>query len=343
MACGPDAEDETCYYYALFAQEIVETPEYFPFLYTENNAFYQADNKIPVKNQNIEDWAQHLHISYSDEEYLVNKSDGQEIKNILKGKKPDDLKLGFIDNSFADKHRQALKYLVFAKYLEPYMSITVLNTDQWNDRDSSKSVSEIDAAKTMEVLIKSWKAEKDKWLKMRYGYQLVRLAHYNRDYADAIANFDKYVASLGVKNIVYYYALNQKAGAERGLGGLSDAMRDFMQVFINTKDLKANAYSSINFTTGDVKLEDLLKRAKTDKEKNDIQFLLGYQDFNNPLPSAEKIAKRSPDAVQIKVLMARAMDQLSRKFLPIIYTSSDSKDFHGKRIPFSTDDKDIKF
>jgi len=356
MACAGGDEDETCYYYALFAQEIVETPEYFPFLYTENNAFYQADNKIPVKNQNIEDWAQHLHISYSDAEYLVNKSDGQEIKNILKGKKSDDPKLGFIDQSFVNKHRQALKYLVLAKHLEPYMSIVVdtvtEDTGQWND--GAKSVSEIDVPKNTEILRKSWYAEKDKWLKIRYGYQLVRWAHYLREYSDAIDNFDKYVASLGFKNIVYYYALNQKAGAERGLGGLTDAMRDFMQVFMNTKDLKANAYTSITFTTGDIKLEDLLKKAKTDKEKNDIQFLLGYQDFNNPLPSAEKIAKRSPDAVQIKVLMARAMDQLSRKFLPINYIypytgpgydygSPYSGDFHGKRIPFSVNSKDIKF
>ncbi len=35
-------------------------------------------------------------------------------------------------------------------------------------------------------LQKGWKQARDKEIKLRYGYQLVRFAHYNRNYEEAI-------------------------------------------------------------------------------------------------------------------------------------------------------------
>ena len=62
------------------------------------------------------------------------------------------------------------------------------------------------------VLIRSWNAETDKELKLRYGYQLVRFAHYNRKYDDALTLFDKYVETLDYKPKIYYDGVKILAG-----------------------------------------------------------------------------------------------------------------------------------
>ena len=139
---------------------------------------------------------------------------------------------------------------------------------------------------------------------------------------------------------MYFYALDQKAGAERGLGNMTKAAADFFTVFNNTRNIKANVYSSMRFCTGQENEYDemeyafsedffgeLLKPTKTDDERNNIYLFLGYQAYNNPLKCMEKIIAASPDAIQAKVLMARAVNQLEREYNS---TSADNKMLYSK-------------
>ncbi|MGS2760982.1 hypothetical protein [Sinomicrobium sp. M5D2P9] len=185
------------------------------------------------------------------------------------------------------------------------------------------------------------KAEIDKDLKLRYGYQLVRFAHYNREYSQAISYFKTYVESLDHRPIMYYYALDQKGGAERGLGNYMQAQYDFFRFFTHTRNRKDEAYSSIRICS-DLNFEKLLSAAKTTEEKNDLYLLLGYRDFNNPLSAFGKIIANDPNAPQAKVLMARAINHLERSFLPVEYHCSEDnadfwKDRDDPRIPLNVD------
>src|SRR5699024_362093 len=102
--------------------------------------------------------------------------------------------------------------------------------------------------------------------------QLVRFAHYNRNYKEAIEFFDDYVAPLKYKPIIYYYALDQKAGAERGLGNHDQANIDFLKVFTHTKNKKKETYESIKLDEH-ADLKALLSQANTTKSRNDIYLL----------------------------------------------------------------------
>jgi hypothetical protein len=127
---------------------------------------------------------------------------------------------------------------------------------------------------------------------------------------------------------MYYRALSQKAGAEKGTGDVMTANADFFQVFAHSENLKKSALTSIRF--GDnADFKDFLERAKTKKEKNDAYLLLGYIDFNNPLNEIKKITAESPDAIQSKVLMARAVNTLEREILPM-YCYRDASGKYGK-------------
>ncbi|MBC9796140.1 hypothetical protein [Sinomicrobium weinanense] len=324
-------------YYNLFAQENIEEPRYKAFLLTYNNRYYTTNKEENTeKNENIEDWQKYLSITYEQARYLVFRSDRDELRALAGGKAVSDKKLDFIDAHFIKKHKQALLYLAYAKYLEPYMTVKGGRSNYWRNTPEH-TVEELDYDKVINVLERSWQAETDKDLKLRYGYQLVRFAHYNLKHSEAINYFNSYVESLAHKPIMYYYALDQKGGAERALGHYMQAHYDFFRFFTHTKNRKARAYTSMRVTQ-DLDFEKLLAGAETTAEKNDLYMLLGYRDFNNPLSSFNKIIQNDPNAPQAKVLMARAVNQLERDYFPIHYSCPYNnqdcmKELNDRRIP----------
>ncbi|MBW7870047.1 MAG: hypothetical protein H3C39_03180 [Flavobacteriia bacterium] len=338
-------------YYNLFAQTAINSPMYEPFLLVLEEPYFGSDAYNNQQNENIEDWQRYFGISYSQAYYLVFKADREEVQKLAKGNSSSDVNLKFIDSNFKTKFKQALLYLAYAKYLEPYMAFKRSGQSDYNyywTELPEKTVADLDYSKVTDVLTKSWNAETDKDLKLRYGYQLVRFAHYYQKYDHAISWFNQYVESLNYKTIMYYYALDQKGGAERALGNYLQANYDFFQFFTHTKNRKTDAYTSMKITQ-DLDFEKMLKSVKTDNERFDLYMLLGYRKFNDPINELKKIISISADAVQTKVLMAREVNSLEREYLPIHYycdynyeTSSHDDCLNGlkdKRLPVALNPK----
>ncbi len=53
-------------------------------------------------------------------------------------------------------------------------------------------------------------------------------------------------------------------------------------------------------------------------------FLLGYENFNNPIPIMEKMFDINPDSEILKVMAVRSINELERSYLPIYYYTSDA-------------------
>ena len=314
FACGWDEGD--WYYYNLFNQEIMSDERYRPFLLVYGSRYYTNDT---LRNGNIEEWRQYLGLSYDDTQYLVFKASREDLQNLSKGKAVKDENLAFANANFMKNHKQALLYLAYAKYLEPYMRIIPGETEDfyWDLPEYEHNAGDLDYEKVKTVLTRSWDAESDNELKLRYGYQLVRLAHYTRRYQEAVQLFDQYVEPLKMRAEMYYYALAQKAGALRGAGETAQANRDFIRVFANSYDLKTMAYTSLTMGwENDINFADFVAGAADNNERNDIFFMMGYSDFNNPVNEIEKIVVTDPDAIQAKVLMVRAVNMIERRMLP---------------------------
>lgn len=313
FACGWDEGD--WYYYNLFNQEIMSDERYRPFLLIYGSRYYTNDT---LRNGNIEEWRQYLGLSYDETKYLVFKASRSDLQNLSKGKRAVDENLSFVSADFMKNHKQALLYLAYAKYLEPYMRI-IPGEDvdyYWDLPEYEFNAGDLDYEKVKTVLTKSWNAESDNELKLRYGYQLVRLAHYTRRYQEAVQLFEQYVEPLNMHAELYYYALAQRAGALRGMGETQQANRDFIRVFANSYDLKTMAYTSLTMGwDNEINFADFVAGAADNNERNDIFFMMGYSDFNNPVNEIEKIVVTDPDAIQAKVLMVRAINMLERRML----------------------------
>ena len=337
FACG-GWDDFDGGYHNLFAQEIMKDARYRPFLLTYASKYYPGDT---LRNGNIEEWQQDLGLSYDDTKYLVFKSSRSDLQNLTKGKAAIDQNLKFATPEFAKRHKQALLYLAYAKYLEPYMRI-IPGEDvdfYWDLPEYEHNAGDLDYEKVKTVLTKSWNAESDAELKLRYGYQLVRLAHYTRRYQEAVQLFDQYVEPLKMRTELYYYALSQKAGALRGMGETEHANREFIHVFSNSLDLKTVAYSSLTLGWDpEINFAAFVAGAADNNERNDIYFMMGYGDFNNPVNEIEKIVVSDPDAIQAKVLMVRAINLIERRLLDVNYVWGK-----GQRYPsWSPDDTEDK-
>ncbi len=320
LACGGDFYEEDFYASKAFNQETTEEQEFFPFLRTYNFSYEKATIKV---NQNCNDWASYFGISPEQAYYLVTKSSKTSLEQLIQSGKATDPNLKFANKSFCKAKKDGLTYLAFAKYLEPYMDTKETNSyDLWEYRYYEKPLNELKYDETLESLINAYKSQTDNQLKMRYGYQIVRLAHYKKHYREAIQYFDQYVESLKIKPEIYYYALSQKAGALDALQNKcrncepvnapkDQAIFDFLKVFNESKDLKFAAYNSLRFCSKGMGLKRAFMIEKQSvKEACNTYFLLAYNNFNNPINELDKIVKFDANAPQAKVLMARFINEV---------------------------------
>ncbi len=212
-----------------------------------------------------------------------------------------------------------------------------------DEKTADKNATQLNYAKTSAALVSLYKVATNPEIKLRYAYQIVRFNHYNRKYPQAIEAFQTYVEPLKLKNHMYYYALDQKAGAERGLKQLDKANWDFFQVFKNTRNKKESAYNSM-FLATDKDFNKILAQTKTPEDKNMAYFLLAYNSFNNPVPIMNKMIENNTESDILKVLTVRAINQLERNYL-IVNPYCNDKDcdhFRNKRLPFYAPDNYAK-
>lgn len=335
---NPDLE-----YFNLFSQEIIQNKFYEPFLLTYSNNYYGYDysdriNKN-IPDENTESWVKYFNneLSYDETDALIKVIQVKHLQNFAKGNLTHQLfqKLG---KKFYAKYKSAFQYLIKAKELEAYMRINYIsnpNAYYYRDENSNTlNATQLDYNKTLSSLSNLYKNTTDKELKLRYAYQIVRLNHYTRRYQKAIDAFASFVEPLKLKNHMYYYALDQKAGAQRGLGKFDEANWNFFQVFKNTQNKKESAYNSM-FLAKEKDFNQILNRAKTSEDKNMAYFLLAYNNFSNPVPIMDKMIENNADSEILKVLTVRAINQLERNYLPVdYYCYDDCEKYRNQRLPF---------
>ncbi|MXV39112.1 hypothetical protein GO491_10565 [Flavobacteriaceae bacterium Ap0902] len=320
-------------YFNLFTQSIIQDKSFTPFLMSKSSSFYE-EKGVEVPDDNIQAWKAYFNnkLTFEETKKLVYYISLEELNHLKFQRSLDNPILKKLGYNFYTDYKDAVDYLIEAKYLEPYMRIQhIENPDSfyYSERDY-KQATDLDYDKIHNDLISLYHATKSKEIKLRYGYQIVRFNHYYRNYKEAINAFDKYVKPLNLKTTPYYMALDQMAGAQRGLGLLKEANWNFFQVFKHSTSRKASAFSSLKLTD-EFTFETFLNQAQSDEDRIMAHFLLAYQNFNNPLPKMKDIYQIDPSADVLKVLEARAINELERLILADVHyidhsTAVDTQD-----------------
>lgn len=308
-------------YFNLFTQSIIKDKNYLPFLLTMSNGFHDHEH-YEIRNDSIEDWQKYFGktLSYSETQLLVEKMSMDELNAFKKGGSGNSVlkKLGSYN-----KYHEGIDYLIEAKYLEPFMSIKYVESpNAWyqTPAEGSKDVTQLDYDETIAALTSLYHSAKNPEIKLRYGYQLIRFNHYTQNFESAKDAFREFVEPLKLRTAPYYMALDQLAGAQRKVNMKEEANWNFFQVFMNSKSRKESAFTSMKWTDS-ASFKHLLEKAENPAEKNMAYFLLGYDDFNNPIPMMEKMYDIDPTSEILKVLAARSINELERRYLPGYFIS----------------------
>ncbi|WP_306353150.1 hypothetical protein [Flavobacterium sp. '19STA2R22 D10 B1'] len=301
-ACGGDW-DEDYYYYNLYDQLLIKDKSITPFLLTYNNGFYSTGTENDTPDENIQAWKKFA----SDDPVIANLSEKDWANWVYKSTIKDLVKFKYD----SQKAKAIVEYLRYAKTLEPY----ALADNGWEPHRGEKA-----SGTVYQDLIKEgmafYKNTPFNEIKLRYGYQLVRFAHYSGENEQAVKLFDAYVKPLDNNNIIYYYALEQMGGVLTNQNKIGEASYLFSRVFDNTKDKKESAYLSIKLQN-EKDWKTALKKCKSGKEKAALYAMRGYNAFNDEMAEVENIMKVDAGSPYTELLAVRYINKLERQILTV--------------------------
>lgn len=326
IGCGPEA-DPYDYYTSFFHPNLPEAKGYNSFYYTGYNFLYDENEPVEPASLLAKEWSQYCGnpVTAADAKMFVNDFARPDVYNLYnKIEKNAAVKIpdSVLNNSMTvyftnSKNLEALGYILYAKKTAPYVAGT---SDSWEPvkRDST----------TMAALIKNgqqlYKAARTDLFKLKYGYQLVRLAQYSNQYEDAIKYYDEYIAPNPTNSVLQPMALALKAGALSKLGNKKEAAYLYSKAFSASAAKRVSNYISFKWMI-DAKADrnDYLALCKNNKEKADMLSLFAMGSIDEELETMKKIVALDASGDALEVLVVREINKLEEKyFTPLLQNES---------------------
>ncbi len=339
MACSggdPDPLDEQ----VLFLNTINNQPAFIPFFYTSSFTFFNQgsennkrgfDDHLP--DENIDMWARYTggNVAKADIDSFVYTFSEAEVMNlyehVAKGYEinvPEKVKNnGFTKWALKNKDKEALLYLSFAKSCEPY---TTALESVWDKAADGLVTPKRDSAQ-MQLLVHEglhqYEHTRNEELKLRYAYQVLRMAFYGREYQQTQDLFTR-LLSAPVQNFLYYRCLCLKAGALYKTGKATEAAYLYSLAFDNSDDCKTKAYNSFRWAVNG-NIDTVLAMCKNDHEKAVLYIMQGLYNYEGTETRMVNILKKAyeldPKVAGLDVVMTRFINKLETSMLEDIATA----------------------
>ncbi len=330
FACGGGEWYYEDTYYNFFNQFLLADKSLHPFLHCPNSAFCNENEE--VQELNLKDWQEYFNSKIDIEDirmffYTSSIDDLTKLQNGLNGVPITTLLVKQLENNALFRYIKKKKkdniiaYMIYAKKCE---DITYRPPYSWQQGEGWDALP-ANSPDYYNELIKDGKAlyknEKDKFLKARIGFQLVRLAHYNKEYQNAINYFTEYLEKLNLKNYIYYRALEQKAGALRKMDKYVDSAIDFIKVFEHLPDRRAICLQGLSINSE--------SRWNAVAEKTNFAPVLYFiRAFTNgdELREMERMIEHTVSSPYLDVLMLRYLNKIEASiFSRYAYAASFSQ------------------
>lgn len=326
-ACG--LYDNDVYGYSFWKSEIVaQKSDYAPYFlnFADMSKYYEEIQKVQVEDNLIE-WQKKVCESASIEDiaaviYSGTLTELNLLKTIIQSgnRYPSGR---FKQNQFAaflnsNACSETINYLIYAKKCEPL----ALALDPWNEDTKDYPA--------MQDLIregqKRFKKTNSQFLKLRYAYQIIRLAHYRKDYAYVIELYDYLLPKIdpvlvnGVKSLIYWWILGHKAGAELQLGNNIEAAYLFSRIFAQCPSKRESAFRSFSIKNKE-EWNEVLKKCKNDRERAVIYSLRANAADSRAIEDMMTIYELDPLSRHLEVLLVKEIKELERDLLGLKWNS----------------------
>ncbi|MCB9283336.1 MAG: hypothetical protein H6563_04620 [Lewinellaceae bacterium] len=328
-ACGPSTQGFKGYAF-LNPDYLDTTSAGFPILLRFKDLYsHFIDSTADIqKNDNISEWvSRSCKEAYpADIHRVVYKISIQTLEqfrtSILNKNLP--LPYELTNNTFAKylkRYRcvQTVDYLIFAKKCEPH----VVSQGPWEEKKRDVAAME----KLIEEGIDLFKVTDSDNIRLRYAYQIVRLAHYAKLYDRAIELYDYLLPKLdvpiidGKKSIIFYWTLGHKAGALRALGENVEASYLYSLIFQNCPSRRASAYQSF-YLKDDEEWKQCLLMCATDEERATLYAIRGSATNSKALEEMQKIYEINPKNEYMEVLLVKEVQELEKDLLGLDFNNN---------------------
>ena len=317
LSCGPMRE--ISYGYSFFdARNFVDVKNYPQLLGQFSGVFrrYDWSQKIQV-DENIREWHEKFceKANVKDIVEVVYKSSINALEELRTAAKSKSIPVPAVlnTNTFAkqlasSKCVETIDYLIFAKKCEPY----VVQVRYWN-KDNREPVIMYDLIDEGKKLFKKTDSG---YIRMRLAYQIIRLAHYARDYSLTLNLYDLLMPQIDarVSSIIEYWIEGHKAGALQSIGRKVDASIIYANIFEHCPSKREQAFMSFDIKTNE-EWEMAMNECDSDSLRATFHAMRAYSDQSRAVEELEKIYGYSPDHSLLKLLTVREIKKLESRFL----------------------------
>ena len=337
IGCGPDADPYD--YYTSYFNPAVASPETFrPFYYTGYNFLYNEEEPVNPADLLATEWANYCGtpVTARDAEAFVTSYALKDVSNLYFHieknqplKIPDDVKRNSMTAYFIQqKDLEALGYVLYAKKAEPFV---VGGHGDWDayKRDS------LAMGKLIKNGLQLYNASKKELFRLKYAYQVTRLAHYSGNFTDAITYYDSYVAPNKTASVLQDLALGLKAGALFRTGKANEAAYLFSNLFAGNDVKKISNYMGFKWAiVSTAERNDYLQLCKNDREKANMLALFAIGSTYDETETISKISSLDPGNKTLEVLVGREINKIEEKY----FTPASNKEPGGRLFYYSWND-----
>jgi hypothetical protein len=340
IGCGPD-QDPYDYYTSFFYQNLPDAKAYQPFYYSADVFLYDENDPVDKADVISNEWVDYcgVPVTAKDAKDFVIDYALKDVNNLYYNieksqplQVPDSVKRNSMTNYFLQKKdMEALGYIIYAKKVQPYV---IGDGNSWEaiKRDS------VIMAKFIKNGQQLYNAAKSDLFKLKYAYQVIRLAHYSGNYTDAIKYYDTYIPENKTESVLKTMCLSLKAGALYHTSRAKEAAYLFSKAFSDNDVNRISNYISFNWSVDSkAQKENYLAACKTDNEKADMLALFALGSSSYELPAMKEIYKLKPSAPALEVLAVREVNKMEESYL----TPELNRQHGGKQFFYTWEDNGI--
>lgn len=277
--------------------------------------FYGTESQQQQKS-NLEEWQVAVCESakLDDIRFVVYQADIAMLRTVLSVMQGASLNLDgrlqgntFMDYLLDYECFETIEYLIYAKECEPF----VVARNAWEERVSQS----IPMGEMVKKGLKKFRRAKSHFLKLRYAYQIIRMAHYRGDYEGTLKLFDNLLPKIDYeKGLIYYWILGHCAGALMGLGRNVEASYLYGVIFKNCPSRRESAYRSFLVKT-DEEWQQCLIACKDDEERAALYTIRACQYDAHAAYEMERIYQLNPESPFLELLLVREIRKLEEDLL----------------------------
>ncbi len=315
--------------YSLLLPDIIpKNAAYAPFFtrwddYYERTYFGKQD--ALQREENIAEWRERFCRLAQPEEvdyivYQVGINDLLVLRDLSFARaEPEQLPYPFINNAFAEVLAyngciDALDYLIYARQCEPY--VTTAN-DGWTParRDQEQMQRLIEEGRERFLRTSSH------FLRMRYAYQIVRLAHYAGQWQQTVDLYNFLMPKIDRRrpSILYYWTLGHLAGALQRLGKTAEAAYRYALIFRYCASKRIQAFRSF-YLKDEKDRQVALRLCRDDTERATLHLLWAAKNRPLSVSDLEAIYRLEPRSPHVEIVLVGMVQEIERVFLHNIFT-----------------------